>query len=178
MTTGAEPPINLAPQGPQIPIRFHSLEVGQIVEATVRRVEDYGAFVDVDNTEDVIALLSIIEISWARVSHPTSILSPGQRIAAMVLAISLDRSRISLSLKALEPDPWQGIDIKYPLHSIASGRVSNIADYGVFVELEPGIEGMAINSATAQAKPGIGAKVQVQILAVDSIKRRIHLDIK
>ncbi|MGO4334807.1 S1 RNA-binding domain-containing protein [Labrys sp. KB_33_2] len=171
------------PQGPEIVTCFHDLEVGQIIEATVKRVEDYGAFVDIDGIDDIVALLLVVDISWARVPHPSVLLSPGQRIKAKIRGISLNRSHASLSMKVLQPDPWLDIDTKYPLHSVAIGCVTSITDYGIFVELEYGIEGLIHYPETGLADRdeelgetiSVAQKVKVQIMMIDPAKRRISL---
>lgn len=175
--------ISLFPQGPEIVTCFHDLEIGQTIEATVNRVEDYGAFVDVDGVDDIVALLPIIEMSWARVPDPRQLLKPGQRIRAKIRGISLNRSHVSLSMKAFQPDPWLDIDTKYPLQSVVIGRVTSLADYGVFVELEYGIEGLIHLPEAAWADRNeelgktisVAQQIKVRVLMIDPTKRRISL---
>ncbi|MDQ0396420.1 S1 RNA-binding domain-containing protein [Labrys monachus] len=172
-----DPPKNDVPIAPGIVTCFHTLEEGQLVGVTVKRVEDYGAFADVDGANGAVGLILIVEISWTRVSHPTAFLSPGQRLQAKIIRISPDRSKVSLSLKALHPDPWQDIDIKYPLQSMVTGRTRSISNYGFFVELEPGVEGLVRFPEMPQpnSAPFVGQHVRVQILALEPMKRRILL---
>ncbi|WP_448954394.1 S1 RNA-binding domain-containing protein [Labrys neptuniae] len=178
--------ISLFPQGPEIVTCLHDLEVGQIIEVTVNRVEHYGAFVGIDGVNDIVALLPIVEMSWARIPDPRQFLTPGQRILVKIRGVSLNRSHVSLSMKALQPDPWLDIETKYPLQSAVAGRVASIADYGIFVELEPGIEGLI-----HRPEPGLieqnaefgkivslAQEVNVRILMVDPVKRRISLGVE
>lgn len=173
------------PLGPEIVTCFHDLEIGQTIEVTVNKIEHYGAFVDIDGVDCAIALIPIIEMSWARIHHPSMLLRVGQRILTRIYGISLNRSHVSLSMKALQPDPWLDIGTRYTLQSVTIGRVASIANYGVFVELEYGIEGLIHFSETVHTDPradfggiiSIGQKIKVRILMIDPTTRRILLGI-
>ena len=132
-----------------------NLEEGQVIDGVVKNITDYGAFVDLGGID---GLLHGTDIAWRRVNHPTEVLNIGQSVKVKIIKINHDTHRISLGMKQLLDDPWQGIEAKYPLNGRFSGRVTNITDYGAFVELEPGIEGL--------------------ILEVDPVKRRISLGLK
>ena len=114
-----------------------NLEEGQIIDGTVKNITDYGAFVDLGGID---GLLHVTDIAWRRVNHPTEVLSIGQTVKVKIIKINHETHRISLGMKQLLDDPWQGIEAKYPVDLKMNGRVTNITDYGAFVELEPGIE--------------------------------------
>src|SRR4051812_20926843 len=116
-----------------------NLEEGQVIDGVVKNITDYGAFVDLGGID---GLLHVTDIAWRRVNHPTEVLSIGQTVKVKIIKINHETHRISLGMKQLLDDPWQGIEAKYPLGARFSGRVTNITDYGAFVELEPGIEGL------------------------------------
>src|SRR5919107_1825365 len=159
------------------------LEEGQIVDGVVKNITDYGAFVDLGGID---GLLHVTDIAWRRVNHPTEVLNIGQQVKVKIIKINHETHRISLGMKQLLDDPWQGIEAKYPLNARFTGRVTNITDYGAFVELEPGIEGLIHVSEMSWTKknmhPGkivsTSQEVEVQVLEVDSVKRRISLGLK
>src|SRR5216684_4229861 len=153
------------------------------VDGVVKNITDYGAFVDLGGID---GLLHVTDIAWRRVNHPTEVLTIGQTVKVKIIKINHETHRISLGMKQLLDDPWQGIEAKYPLNARFTGRVTNITDYGAFVELEPGIEGLIHVSEMSWTKknmhPGkivsTSQEVEVQVLEVDSVKRRISLGLK
>src|ERR1700759_2012640 len=116
-----------------------NLEEGQVIDGVVKNITDYGAFVDLGGID---GLLHVTDIAWRRVNHPTEVLNIGQTVKVKIIKINHETHRISLGMKQLLDDPWQGIEAKYPVGTRLKGRVTNITDYGAFVELEPGIEGL------------------------------------
>src|SRR5208282_5628254 len=116
-----------------------NLKEGQILDGVVKNITDYGAFVDLGGVD---GLLHVTDIAWRRVNHPSEVLNIGQTVRVQVVKVNQDTQRISLGMKQLEADPWDGVEMKYPLHTKYKGRVTNITDYGAFVELEPGVEGL------------------------------------
>jgi len=160
-----------------------NLEEGQVIDGVVKNITDYGAFVDLGGID---GLLHVTDIAWRRVNHPTEVLTIGQTVKVKIIKINHETHRISLGMKQLLDDPWQGIEGKYPLNARFHGRVTNITDYGAFVELEPGIEGLIHVSEMSWTKknmhPGkivsTSQEVEVQVLEVDSVKRRISLGLK
>ena len=160
-----------------------SLEEGQTVEGVVKNITDYGAFVDLGGID---GLLHVTDIAWRRINHPSEVLSIGQTVKVQIVRVNQDTHRISLGMKQLETDPWDGIEAKYPLDAKFSGRVTNITDYGAFVELEPGIEGLIHVSEMSWTKKNVhpgkivstSQEVEVVILEVDASKRRISLGLK
>lgn len=160
-----------------------NLEEGQTVEGVVKNITDYGAFVDLGGID---GLLHVTDMAWRRVNHPTEILSIGQTVKVQIIRINQDTHRISLGMKQLESDPWDGIDAKYPIEAKITGRVTNITDYGAFVEVEPGIEGLIHVSEMSWTKKNVhpgkilstSQEVEVVVLEVDPDKRRISLGLK
>src|SRR6202045_826764 len=160
-----------------------SLKEGQILDGVVKNITDYGAFVDLGGVD---GLLHVTDIAWRRINHPSEALQIGQQVKVQVIRFNSDTQRISLGMKQLEADPWEGVAAKYPPGAKYTGRVTNITDYGAFVELEPGVEGLVHVSEMSWTKknvhPGkIGAtsqEVEVMVLDVDSSKRRISLGLK
>ncbi|GGA58025.1 30S ribosomal protein S1 [Nitratireductor aestuarii] len=160
-----------------------NLEEGQVVEGVVKNITDYGAFVDLGGID---GLLHVTDMAWRRVNHPTEILNIGQTVKVQIIRINQETHRISLGMKQLEADPWDGIGAKYPLGKKVSGRVTNITDYGAFVELEPGIEGLIHVSEMSWTKKNVHPgkilsttqEVEVVVLEVDPVKRRISLGLK
>ena len=160
-----------------------NLEEGQVIDGTVKNITDYGAFVDLGGID---GLLHVTDIAWRRVNHPTEVLTIGQTVKVKIIKINHETHRISLGMKQLLEDPWQGIEAKYPINAKLSGRVTNITDYGAFVELEPGIEGLIHVSEMSWTKKNVhpgkivatSQEVEVQVLEVDPIKRRISLGLK
>ncbi|MBA5723770.1 30S ribosomal protein S1 [Candidatus Liberibacter sp.] len=159
------------------------LEEGQIIEGIVKNITDYGAFVDLSGID---GLLHVTDIAWHRVSHPSKVLSVGQQVKVQIIRINQETHRISLGMKQLESNPWDNIKGKYVEGSKVTGVVTNITDYGAFVELEAGIEGLAHISEMSWTKKNIhpgnilstSQEVEVVILEVDSVKRRISLGLK
>ncbi len=160
-----------------------NLEEGQVIDGVVKNITDYGAFVDLGGID---GLLHVTDIAWRRVNHPTEVLNIGQQVKVKIIKINHETHRISLGMKQLQADPWQGIEAKYPIGMRLKGRVTNITDYGAFVELEPGIEGLIHVSEMSWTKKNVhpgkivstSQEVEVQILEVDPVKRRISLGLK
>jgi small subunit ribosomal protein S1 len=160
-----------------------NLEEGQVIDGVVKNITDYGAFVDLGGID---GLLHVTDIAWRRVNHPSEVLNIGQQVKVKIVKINHDTHRISLGMKQLQDDPWQGIEGKYPVGARFKGRVTNITDYGAFVELEPGIEGLIHVSEMSWTKKNVhpgkivatSQEVEVQVLEVDSLKRRISLGLK
>ena len=160
-----------------------NLEEGQTVDGTVKNITEYGAFVDLGGID---GLLHVTDMAWRRVNHPSEVVTIGQQLKVKIIKINHETHRISLGIKQLLADPWGAIEAKYPLNSRFSGRVTNITDYGAFVELEPGIEGLIHVSEMSWTKKNVhpgkivstSQEVEVQILEVDSSKRRISLGLK
>jgi small subunit ribosomal protein S1 len=160
-----------------------SLEEGQVIEGVVKNITDYGAFVDLGGID---GLLHVTDIAWRRINHPSEVLNIGQTVKVQIIRVNHETHRISLGMKQLEADPWQGIEAKYPVGAKFKGRVTNITDYGAFVELEPGIEGLIHVSEMSWTKKNVhpgkivstSQEVEVMILEVDPVKRRISLGLK
>jgi small subunit ribosomal protein S1 len=160
-----------------------NLEEGQVIEGVVKNITDYGAFVDLGGID---GLLHVTDIAWRRVNHPSEVLTIGQTVRVKIIKINHETHRISLGMKQLLDDPWQGIEAKYPIGARFHGRVTNITDYGAFVELEPGIEGLIHVSEMSWTKKNVhpgkivatSQEVDVQVLEVDPVKRRISLGLK
>ena len=160
-----------------------SLQEKQVVEGVVKNITDYGAFVDLGGVD---GLLHVTDIAWRRVSHPTEVLSVGQTVTVQIIKINHDTQRISLGMKQLQTDPWEGVSVKYPVGAKFTGKITNVTDYGAFVELEPGVEGLVHVSEMSWVKKNLapsklvtpGTEVDVQVLEVDSNKRRISLGLK
>lgn len=160
-----------------------NLEEGQVVEGVVKNITDYGAFVDLGGID---GLLHVTDMAWRRVNHPTEILSIGQTVKVQIIRINQETHRISLGMKQLEADPWEGIGTRYPIGKRVTGKVTNITDYGAFVELEPGIEGLIHVSEMSWTKKNVHPgkilsttqEVDVVVLEVDPQKRRISLGLK
>ena len=159
------------------------LEEGQVVDGVVKNMTDYGAFVDLGGID---GLLHVTDIAWRRVNHPSEVLSIGETIKVQIVRINHESHRISLGMKQLQADPWEGIEAKYPVGVKFTGRVTNITDYGAFVELEPGIEGLIHVSEMSWTKKNVhpgkivstSQEVEVMVLEVDPDKRRISLGLK
>ncbi|MEN9755075.1 MAG: ribosomal protein [Pseudomonadota bacterium] len=160
-----------------------NLEEGQTVDGTVKNITEYGAFVDLGGID---GLLHVTDMAWRRVNHPSEVVTIGQQLKVKIIKINHETHRISLGIKQLLTDPWEGIEAKYPINGRLKGRVTNITDYGAFVELEPGIEGLIHVSEMSWTKKNVhpgkivstSQEVEVQILEVDSSKRRISLGLK
>jgi len=160
-----------------------NLKEGQVLEGVVKNITDYGAFVDLGGVD---GLLHVTDIAWRRVNHPTEVLSIGQTVKVQVIKVNQETQRISLGMKQLEADPWEGVERKYPVGAKLKGRVTNITDYGAFVELEPGVEGLVHVSEMSWTKKNVhpgkivstSQEVEVMVLEVDPVKRRISLGLK
>ncbi len=160
-----------------------SLAEGQVVQGTVKNITDYGAFVDLGGVD---GLLHVTDIAWRRVSHPTEVLNVGQNVTVQIIKVNQETQRISLGMKQLQTDPWEGVTAKYPVGARFRGKVTNVTDYGAFVELEPGVEGLVHVSEMSWVKKNVhpnkivvpGQEVDVMVLEVDSNKRRISLGLK
>ena len=160
-----------------------NLAEGQVVEGVVKNITDYGAFVDLGGID---GLLHVTDISWKRVNQPSDVLSVGQTVNVQIIKINPETQRISLGMKQLEKDPWEGVEDKYTVGSRVTGRVTNITDYGAFVELEEGIEGLVHVSEMSWTKKNVhpgkilstSQEITVQVLEVDPVKRRISLGLK
>ncbi|OCW15447.1 30S ribosomal protein S1 [Brucella melitensis] len=160
-----------------------NLEEGQVVEGVVKNITDYGAFVDLGGID---GLLHVTDMAWRRVNHPSEILTIGQTVKVQIIRINQETHRISLGMKQLESDPWDGIGAKYPIGKKITGTVTNITDYGAFVEIEPGIEGLIHVSEMSWTKKNVHPgkilsttqEVEVVVLEVDPVKRRISLGLK
>jgi len=159
------------------------LEEGQVVEGIVKNITDYGAFVDLGGID---GLLHVTDMAWRRINHPSELLTIGQALNVQIVRINQETHRISLGLKQLESDPWDVIGSKYPIGAKITGTITNITDYGAFVEIEPGIEGLIHVSEMSWTKKNIhpskvvstSQQVEVVILEIDSSKRRISLGLK
>jgi small subunit ribosomal protein S1 len=160
-----------------------SLKEGQILEGVVKNITDYGAFIDLGGVD---GLLHITDISWKRINHPSEALNVGQTVKVQIIRFNPETQRISLGMKQLEADPWEGIQAKYPVGAKFKGRVTNITDYGAFVELEPGVEALVHVSEMSWTKKNVhpgkivstSQEVEVMVLDVDPVKRRISLGLK
>jgi small subunit ribosomal protein S1 len=162
---------------------IENLKEGQILEGVVKNITDYGAFVDLGGVD---GLLHVTDIAWKRINHPSEALHIGQTVKVQVIRFNPETQRISLGIKQLDADPWEGVEAKYPVNAKFSGRVTNITDYGAFVELEPGVEGLVHVSEMSWTKKNVhpgkivstSQEVEVMVLDVDPQKRRISLGLK
>ncbi|SNY91727.1 SSU ribosomal protein S1P [Cohaesibacter sp. ES.047] len=160
-----------------------NLKEGQTVEGVVKNITDYGAFVDLGGID---GLLHVTDIAWRRINHPSEVLSIGQTVKVQIVRVNQETHRISLGMKQLEVDPWSEIEQRYPVGEKFTGRVTNITDYGAFLELEPGIEGLIHVSEMSWTKKNVhpgkivstSQEVEVMILEVDPVKRRVSLGLK
>ena len=159
------------------------IKEGAILDGVVKNITDYGAFIDLGGVD---GLLHVTDISWKRINHPAEVLTVGQNVKVQVIRFNEDNQRISLGMKQLENDPWQAVADKYNVGEVYTGKVTNITDYGAFVELEDGIEGLVHVSEMSWTRKNVhpgkivstSEEVQVKILEVDPEKRRISLGIK
>ncbi len=159
------------------------LAEGDTIEGVVKNITEYGAFVDLGGVD---GLLHVTDMAWRRVNHPSEILTIGETINVQVIKINKETHRISLGLKQLQDDPWTLVEGKFPLESVHTGRVTNITDYGAFVELEPGVEGLVHVSEMSWTKKNVhpgkivstSQEVEVMVLEIDSAKRRVSLGLK
>jgi small subunit ribosomal protein S1 len=160
-----------------------NLTEGQVLEGIVKNITDYGAFVDLGGVD---GLLHVTDIAWRRINHPSEALQVGQALNVQVIRFNADTQRISLGMKQLETDPWEGVEQKYPVGAKFNGRITNITDYGAFVELEPGVEGLVHVSEMSWTKKNIhpgkivstSQELEVMVLDADPEKRRISLGLK
>ena len=160
-----------------------NLTEGQEVDGVVKNITEYGAFVDLGGVD---GLLHVTDMAWRRVNHPSEILTIGETIKVQVIKINKETHRISLGMKQLQEDPWDLVAAKYPLESSHTGRVTNITDYGAFVELEPGVEGLVHVSEMSWTKKNVhpgkivstSQEVEVMVLEIDGAKRRVSLGLK
>ncbi|MDE2254297.1 MAG: 30S ribosomal protein S1 [Betaproteobacteria bacterium] len=172
-----------ASQGEERAKLLENLKEGQIVTGVVKNITDYGAFVDLGGID---GLLHITDLAWRRVRHPSEVVTPGQEITAKVLKYDAEKNRVSLGLKQMGDDPWVGVARRYPAGTRLFGKITNITDYGAFVEIEPGIEGLVhvsemdwTNKNVAPNKiVQLGDEVEVQVLEIDEDRRRISLGMK
>ncbi|BBC72419.1 30S ribosomal protein S1 [Altererythrobacter sp. B11] len=159
------------------------LSEGQVIDGVVKNITDYGAFVDLGGID---GLLHVTDMSYKRVNHPSEVINIGDTVTVQIIRINADTQRISLGMKQLESDPWEGVGAKYPVGIKVTGTVTNITEYGAFVELEPGIEGLVHVSEMSWTKKNVhpgkivstSQEVEVMVLEVDSEKRRISLGLK
>ena len=160
-----------------------NLTEGQVLEGVVKNITDYGAFVDLGGID---GLLHVTDIAWRRTNHPSEVLNIGETVKVQVIRVNSETQRISLGMKQLGADPWDGVEAKYPVSAKYTGRVTNITDYGAFVELEPGVEGLVHISEMSWTKKNVhpgkivstSEQVEVMVLDVDPVKRRISLGLK
>ena len=160
-----------------------NLTEGQTVDGVVKNITDYGAFVDLGGVD---GLLHVTDMAWRRVNHPSEILSIGETLKVQVIKINKDSHRISLGMKQLQADPWDTVGDKFPIGSVHQGRVTNITDYGAFVELEAGVEGLVHVSEMSWTKKNVhpgkivstSQEVEVMVLEIDEAKRRVSLGLK
>jgi small subunit ribosomal protein S1 len=162
---------------------IQSLSEGQVIDGVVKNITDYGAFVDLGGID---GLLHVTDMSYKRVGHPNEVINIGDTVKVQIIRINRDTQRISLGMKQLESDPWEGAEAKYPVGAKLKGRVTNITEYGAFIELEPGIEGLVHVSEMSWVKKNVhpgkivstSQEVDVLVLEVDGEKRRISLGLK
>ncbi len=160
-----------------------NLTEGQEVDGVVKNITEYGAFVDLGGVD---GLLHVTDMAWRRVNHPSEILTIGETIKVQVIKINKETHRISLGMKQLQDDPWDAVEAKFSLGSVHQGRVTNITDYGAFVELEAGVEGLVHVSEMSWTKKNVhpgkivstSQEVEVMVLEIDSAKRRVSLGLK
>ncbi|KQB13231.1 30S ribosomal protein S1 [Rhodobacter capsulatus] len=160
-----------------------NLTEGQIVDGVVKNITEYGAFVDLGGVD---GLLHVTDMAWRRVNHPSEILTIGETVKVQVVKINKDTHRISLGMKQLLNDPWDSVETKFALGSVHKGRVTNITDYGAFVELEAGVEGLVHVSEMSWTKKNVhpgkivstSQEVDVMVLEIDTAKRRVSLGLK
>ena len=160
-----------------------NLTEGQTVDGVVKNITEYGAFVDLGGVD---GLLHVTDMAWRRVNHPSEILAIGETVKVQVIKINKDSHRISLGMKQLQADPWDTVADKFPIESVHQGRVTNITDYGAFVELEAGVEGLVHVSEMSWTKKNVhpgkivstSQEVEVMVLEIDEAKRRVSLGLK
>ena len=162
---------------------FKELEVGSIIEGRVKNVTDFGVFVDLGGID---GLLHITDLSWGRVNHPSEIISLNDKITVKVIEYDIERKRVSLGLKQLTPHPWEDVGTKFPIGNVVKGKVVSLTNYGCFIELEPGIEGLIHHSEISWTKHiknpseeySMGDEVDAKVLSIDTEDRKISLGVK
>ena len=161
---------------------WEKLETGKIVHGIVRRLTDFGAFVDLGGVD---GLIHVTDLSWGRVKHPSEVVKPNQEVDVLVLSLDKERQRISLGLKQTKPKPWETASVNYPTDSIVEGKVVRIVPFGAFVELEPGLDGLVHISQVAKNRIekvedvlSVGDIVRVRVLDVNTDQKRISLSIR
>jgi len=155
------------------------LEPGQVRRGRISQITDFGLFVNLGGMD---GLVHISELSWGRIEKPSEVYRAGQRVKVKVLGVDRDRERIALSIKALTPDPWESVVVRYQIGSLCQGRVTQVVDFGVFIELEPGVEGLLHNSelldvAQREELTG-GAEILIKVIRIESDRRRIGLSVR
>ncbi len=160
-----------------------NLPPGTVIEAPVKTVTDFGIFVEV--TEDIDGFIHISDLSWGRLKHPSEKFKPGDVVRAVVLKVDPEKEKLTLGVKQLTPDPWEEVEKKYPVGSTVTGKVSNIADFGIFVEVEEGLEGLVHVSEVGEEKGKslkdlfeVGQEVKAKVIRLDPEKKRMALSIK
>ncbi|MCM8831857.1 MAG: S1 RNA-binding domain-containing protein [Candidatus Omnitrophica bacterium] len=162
---------------------WEGIEVGKIVKGKVKSITNFGAFIDLGGID---GLLHIADMSWKKITHPSELVAVGDELNLIILDFDQEKNRVSLGLKQLTPDPWQEIGKKYPIDSIVKGRITNIQNYGIFVELEKGIEGLVHiseiswlkNTINLQESFAVGDTVEAKVINIDSQEHKISLSIK
>ncbi|MGL9732490.1 MAG: 30S ribosomal protein S1 [Wolbachia sp.] len=168
---------------------LESLNEGDIIEGKIKSITHYGVFVGIHESDAVgviDGLLHITDISWSRVSHPSAVFACGQTIKVKIIKIDKENAKVSLGIKQLEDNPWQDVELKYPIDSVHKKHITSIEDYGLFVELQPGIEGLVHSSEITWVKSNLpvsslvtrGKEVSVKILSIDTTKNRMSLSMK
>ncbi|NNF92084.1 MAG: 30S ribosomal protein S1, partial [Boseongicola sp.] len=160
-----------------------NISEGDAVDGVVKNITEYGAFVDLGGVD---GLLHVTDMAWRRVNHPSEIVSIGETVKVQIIKINKETHRISLGMKQLQDDPWDAVEANYPLNSVHQGRVTNITDYGAFVELEAGVEGLVHVSEMSWTKKNVhpgkivstSQEVDVMVLEIDPAKRRVSLGLK
>ena len=161
---------------------WERLEEGMVIHGIVRRLTDFGAFVDVGGVD---GLIHITDLCWGRIKHPSEVVKPNQEVDVKILSLDPERERIQLGYKQLQPHPWDDAVEKFPVGEVVEGKVVRITDFGAFVELEPGLDGLVHISQCARTRIAkvedavqVGQKVNVKVLSVDPEKKRISLSIR
>ena len=161
---------------------WERLEEGMVIHGIVRRLTDFGAFVDVGGVD---GLIHITDLSWGRIKHPSEVVKPNQEVDVKILSLDPERERIQLGYKQLQPHPWDNAVEKFPVGEVVDGKVVRITDFGAFVELEPGLDGLVHISQCATTRVAkvedavkVGDEVKVKVLGVDPEKKRISLSIR
>lgn len=162
---------------------FEEISVGQIIEGVVKNITDFGVFVDLGGVD---GLLHITDLSWGRINHPSEVTEVGETISVKIIEIDKEKQRISLGLKQLTPHPWENVEVKYPMGTNIAGKVVSLTNYGAFVELETGVEGLVHISEMSWSRSvrrpdevvQMGQEVEAQVLSVDSDERKIALGFK